>query len=57
LARLYKAPGATRAGRRCAGVDYLIKMKLASGRPQDLEDVAALTSVGERESTGRRDAD
>lgn len=34
---------------RIVGVDDLIRMKQASGRPNDIEDIAALTLVGQRE--------
>ncbi len=37
------------------GVDDLIRMKQASGRPGDIEDIAALTTVAQREDTGAQE--
>jgi hypothetical protein len=39
---------------RIVGVDDLIRMKQTSGRPSDIEDIEALTTVARREATGRR---
>lgn len=37
------------------GVDDLIRMKQAAGRPSDLEDIEALTTVARRESRSATD--
>jgi len=35
---------------RIVGVDDLIRMKQAAGRPSDLEDIAAIAAVARREA-------